>query len=284
MRLIRHTAALVASIIVLGACAATTVRTEPTPAAPAPRQARFDFEATGCAAAASTRLTVAIIAPSWQQQGATEGVKVSASLGNGSAITEIQNRFKDALRQDFLELVTCRGLATRGPFQNFDSMMFPDRDASNLLLEPVIESTLGMVDVAKVARCKGFLGTLGCTVDAAAGTSPTSYTVNGSIQLGGRVTLTLREPLTNTRMWTKSVDLPADRVKFTGQTVYSSTSSASLDLWADRGVQTVLVPALEEAYAAVLRASDGYLNTRELQLIAVQAADVRKKASIAIPR
>jgi len=66
--------------------------------------------------------------------------------------------------------------------------------------------------------------------------------------------------------------------------VFSAVSGTTPDLWADRGVQTVLAPALEEAYAAVLKAADGYLNPRELQLVAAQAAEVRRKASISIPR
>ena len=232
------------------------------------------------------KLTLAIIAPTWQQQSTNDGAKATAALGTatGSGVNDMQARFKTALRDDFLELVTCRGLLTRGPYQNFDSMMFPDRDASNLLLEPVIESTMGVVETTRVARCKGFLGKSMCSLDAVSGGTPTSYTINGTIQLGGRISLTLREPLSNTRMWTKSIEMPSDRVRFTGETVYSAVAGTTPDLWADRGVQTVLVPALEEAYAAVLKAADGYLNPRELQLVAAQAADVRKKASISIPR
>ncbi len=199
-------------------------------------------------------------------------------------MNDVQTRFKTALRDDFLELVTCRGLLTRGPFPNFDAMMYPDRDAANLLLEPLIESTIGMIEATRVARCKGFLGKAGCSLDAVSGSTPTSYTINGTIQLGGRIMLTLREPLTNTRMWTKSIEMPSERVRFTSETVFSAVSGTTPDLWADRGVQSVLAPALEEAYAAVLKAADGYLNPRELQLVAAQAAEVRRKASISIPR
>ena len=76
----------------------------------------------------------------------------------------------------------------------------------------------------------------------------------------------------------------SDRVQFTGEMVYWAISGKAPDLWADRGVLAVLVPALETPYAAVLQASDGFLNVRELQLVAAQAADVRRKASISIPR
>lgn len=288
MRLTSSVLGVLTLALTVGACASVATAGTPAPAATtsAPRTARFDYAPTACAAPASMKLTLAIIAPTWQQQAGTEATKASATLttATGSGVTDMQTRFKNALREDFLELVTCRGLTTRGPFANFDAMVFPDRDGSNLLLEPVIESTMGLVAVTRVARCKGFLGKAACSMDAVAGSTPTSYTINGTIQLGGRITLTLREPLSNTRMWTKSIEMPSDRVSFTGETVHSSLSGATPDVWADRGVQTVLVPALEAAYAAVLRASDGYLNPRELQLVAGQAADVKRKASISIPR
>ncbi len=286
MRLTHSIATILTLALTVGACATTAssgAAAAATPA-PAPRTARFDYAPTSCAAPASMKLTLAIVAPTWQQQQAADGSKVSASLGSGAGVTDIQTKFKTALRDDFLELVTCRGVVTRGPFRNFDEMMFPDREGSNLLLEPVIESTMGLVETTRVANCKGFFGKATCSLDAVSGGSPASFTINGTIQFGGRITLTLREPLTNSRMWTKSIEMPSDRVAFTGESVFSAVSGTAPDLWSDRGVQTVLVPALEAAYAAVLRASDGYLNPRELQLVAAQAAEVRKKASISIPR
>ena len=285
----RHPSAVTLPVVLsfaltVGACASTASISAPSTPTPAPRTARFDCAPTACAAPASTKLTLAIVAPTWQQQSSADGAKIGMSAITGGGISEMQTRFKTALRDDFLELVTCRGLLTRGPFANFDAMMFPDRDASNLLLEPVIEFTMGVVEVTRVPRCKGFLGKSMCSLDAVSGSTPTSYTITGTIQLGGRITLTLREPLTNTRMSTQCIEMPSDLVRFTGETVYSAVSGTAPDLWADRGVQAVLVPALETAYAAVLHASDGFLNVRELQLVAAQAADVRRKASISIPR
>ena len=283
MRLTSAAAVGLTLAITVGACATTAATGNPVAPVPSPRAARFDYAATNCAAPASMKLTLAIVAPTWQQQQAADGSKIIASV-TSAGTTDIQTRFKTALRDDFLELVTCRGLLTRGPFPTFEAMVFPDREGSNLLLEPVIESTLGFVEITRVPRCKGFIGKASCSLDVVAGGTPTSFTINGTIQLGGRITLTLREPLSNTRMWTRSIEMPSDRVRFIGETVFSAVSGTSPDLWSDRGVQSALVPALEGAYAAVLRASEGYLNPRELELVATQAAEVRRTASISIPR
>lgn len=277
-------AAAIGLTLTVGACASTATTGTRVAPVPAPRTARFDYASTDCVAPASMRLTLAIVAPTWQQQPAADGSKIGASLSSGAGVTDIQRRFTTALRDDFLELMTCRGLLTRGPYLSFEAMVYPDREGSNLLLEPVIESTLGFVEVTRVPRCRGFIGKASCGLDVVAGATPTSYTVNGALQLGGRITLTLREPLSNTRMWTRSIEMPSDRVRFTGESVYSAVAGTAADLWADRGVQSALTPALEAAYAAVLRASEGYLNPRELALVAAQAAEVRRKASISIPR
>ena len=279
-------ASLFALSITVAACATTSAVSAPEPSGPT---ARFYHVATGCAPASSMKLTLAIVAPAWQQKAPTiptpppppTSASAAPTVGGNAALNA---KFRAALRDDFLEIVACRGYLSKGPFDSFDAMVYPDREGSNLLLEPIIESSAAFVDITKAARCKGFLGKASCTMDAVSGTTPLSYTVNGAIQLGGRVTLTLREPVTNTRMWTKSVEMPSERVVFTGEGVYSASATIAPDLWADRGVQVVLVPALERAYASVLTAADGYLNARELQLVATQAADVRRKASISVPR
>jgi hypothetical protein len=272
-------------VIAVALAAACAPVAPPAPLTPVP-VARLDHAPTGCAAPSSMKLTLAIVAPTWQPPAsatAPTAAVVTSQVTPGMAA--LQGKFRTALRDDFLEIITCRGYLSKGPFESFDVMVFPEREGSDLLLEPVIESTMALIDVRPTASCKGFLGKTSCTLDAASGAAPTSFTLNGAIQLGGRVTLTLREPVTNTRMWTKSVEMPAERVPFTGETVYTPTSrTAPPDAWADRGVQTALAPALERAYRAVLQASDGYLNVRELQLVATQAADVRRKASISVPR
>jgi hypothetical protein len=241
------------------ACA--TAAPPAAPSTPIP-VARLDHAPAGCVAPSSMKLTLAIVAPTWQQR-SPEGSAPQAALTVQSSpgATTLQNKFRSALRDDFLEIVTCRGYLSKGPFDSFESMVFPDREGSDLLLEPVIESTMALIDVRPASHCKGFLGKASCTMEAASGATPTSFTLNGAIHLGGRVTLTLREPVTNTRMWTKSVEMPVERVPFTGETVYSALAKpAPPDAWADRGVQAALAPALERAYQAVLTASEGHLN------------------------
>ncbi len=244
--------------------------------APAPI-AVFDYSPTGCKTSNTTPLTLAIVAGTWRNK----------SKGEVLAQTEaipMQQKFADALRDDFLELVTCRGYATKGPFKDFDEMVFPEREASNLLLEPVLEANVEYTEIKQQPFCEGTMRRILCATEAASGTPPSEYTMNGTLIFGGRVTLSLKEPLTNTRMWTKSIDIGSTSVPFTGTTVYSAMTQKQSDLRADVGFLRALTPKLEEIYSTVLLTADRYLNQDELKLVATQADGVRKRGTIAVPK
>ncbi len=260
----------------LSGCAAAT-RPSQAPA-PAPL-ATFDFTPQGCVAPGVNKLTLAIVAPAWQNK----------SVGNATKVTDgetipLQARFTQALRDDFLELVNCRGFVTKGPFNAFDDMVFPDRDGSNLLLEPVVDANVQYTDVQKVAYCKGGLRAMMCTADAISSSAPSEFTVRGTLVFSGRVTLSLKEPVTNTRMWTKSIDLGNTSVPFQSTTVYSSALTSSPDIRKDVGLLNALTPKLEEIYRTVLTTADKYLDPAEVRLVSAQAAEVRKRGAISVPR
>jgi len=264
----------VACVSALTACAAAV---QP-PAPPAP-VATFDFTPQGCVAPGVNKITLAIVAPAWQNKSTGNAAKVT-----DGEIIPLQARFTQALRDDFLELVNCRGFATKGPFNTFDDMVFPDCDGSNLLLEPVVEANVQYTDIRKLAHCKGAFGNVMCTVDALGGTSPTEYTVSGTLVFSGRVTLSLKEPVTNTRMWTKSIDIGNTSVPFQGTTVFSSVMTNNPDFRKDVGLLNALTPKMEEIYRTVLTTSDKYLDPTEMKLVSTQAADVKKRGAISVPR
>jgi hypothetical protein len=155
-------------------------------------------------------------------------------------------------------------------------MVFPDRQAAQLLLEPEL---LISVQITGAQREEPqFLAAL---INKNAGVR-----ISATATVGGRVNLNLKEPVTNTRMWTRNIEVPTQSFSFTTDETYpAGATPAQLRYYAisDDGLLRALIPNLETMYGKVFEAAEGYLNKDELQSVAVQAADVRKKASIGVP-
>lgn len=257
----------------------------PTPAPP-PARVSFDHTpAAPCATPASLRVTLAVVSPQWKDATPSSmTVPVYSSTAypaQGSTTQRMREEFSSALRTDFFELLTCRGFLTKGPFDSFDQMVYPDREGSNLLLEPELEMRVVADQIEAVPVQSALRRTI---VNTGAG-----YKLKGSATLSGRVTLVLKEPLSNTRMWTRSIEVPAVTAEFVSDQAYHVTTAhtqESLRLAAvhDVGVMRALGPKLEQTYGAILTTADKYLNARELVVVSSQAAEVRKKAVIAVPR
>jgi hypothetical protein len=246
--------------------------TVPVQTAPSPPLAppHYDYTpAPPCDAPGSAKLTVAVVSP--QSPAPRAGRTVGAQPG-------IVLDIIPAMRDDFFELMTCRGYLTRGPFGSFEAMVYPDREGSQLLLEPELQIAVTVSSAA--ATSKNLLGQTIPTAPSMAGI------VTGSGSIGGRVALTLKEPITNTRMWTRSIEVPATTFAFTTEKRYSGAMPFAQLRYAvldDEGLRRVLQPNLEAMYLSVLKTAESYLNRQELATVARQAVDVRKKAAISVP-
>lgn len=258
--------------LALGLLACTPV--QPT-LQPVPKP-RYSYTPTGsCSPAGSSRLTLAIVAPRWQ------GANATPSGGTmGQTYRTPQDRFfpdlSAAMRADFLQLVTCRGYLAKGPFDSFEAMVYPDRVGSELLLEPEL---LIKVDIGEVSAVEpDFLTALA---------SSGQKKIRASASVGGRVNLNLKEPVTNTRMWARSINVASESFTFDSERLYPTArmtdDQARAVLLSDEGLARALSPKLEVMYGSVFTAADQYLNRQELSSVASQAVDVRKRAAIRVP-
>jgi hypothetical protein len=256
------------SVLVSGCVATQSAPPTPTP------KANYDFMPTQpCDQPGSTKLTFALVSPS--------SAWVDSTFA-GSATPKVFRDLSQAMRGDLLELITCRGYLTKGPFATFDEMVYPDREASQLLLEPQLDIRVAFDEFHWVQS--------GAFMQALTKSNTTFYKFNGSATVGGHVTLSLKEPLTNTRMWTKSIEVPSETFRFTSDSAYGSPTGTMIPngraqqvVINDPGLLRLLLPKLEAMYGNVFRTTQNYLNPTEMQTVATQAADVRKKASIRIP-
>jgi len=266
----RRRIARLCCLLVVAGC----VPVQPT-SAPIPKP-NYSYTPTGpCAPAGSSHLTLAIVAPRWQDANPAANAGVM-----GQTYRNPQQRFfpdlSAAMRADFLQLVTCRGYLAKGPFDSFEAMVYPDRMSSELLLEPEL---LIKVDIGEVTAVEpDFLTAL-------ANSGQKKIRANASVS--GRVNLSLKEPVTNTRMWVRSIEIPATPFTFDSDKLYPTSrmtdDMARMYLAADDGLARAVIPKLEAVYASVFSAADKYLNRQELTSVASQASDVRKRAAIRVP-
>ena len=258
------------------ACLSACMTSKPAPAPEPLAGPRYDFSPTPpCSPVGTTKLTVAIVSPRWQAP--TQSGLSMVNMGVAYTQPKILLDVAPAMRADFLELVSCRGYLAKGPFDSFEAMVYPDREASHLLLEPELQLDVDIPTISMVE--KSFLG--GLLKDKSGGQ------LTGTATVGGRVTLSLKEPVTNTRMWSRSIDIAPETFAFTSVSSYSSALSvpqAKLAVLNDDGLRRGLQPKLEAMYSRILTTADNYLDRRELTTVATQAADVRKKATIGVPR
>jgi len=210
----------------------------------------FDFTPPSAAVPGASGVTLALVSAGYSQTQPWTRVQpfsaLSASLG-----------------ADFEELLTARGFSVKGPFRSYEEMVFPDKQASDLVLVPNLDLSVSVQDVrqAKVELLTG------------------KIKYKGTAVIGGRVNLWLSESLTGTRMWSKSIPVVQASVPWESQTWRSKNEAfAEADVYADRGFAEAVGPTLERLYAETLRTAWAYLDPSEVQLVRGQAQDVKKRA------
>ncbi len=240
--------ALFAVVLLVAGCA-TTGQQVKKEAAPTPV---FDWNPPENATTASAGVTFGIVGGSYAKE--EDWIDVYPF-----------STFRDNMRGDFSELMTARGFTTTGPFRNADEMTYPDKKACDLILEPTLDVQLNVGGVTAEEHVK-IIG-------------DNYYTLNGDATIGGRVTLSVVESLSGTRMWNKSVSIEQATFPWKGEAKYVTPPQAGWYLKNEPGLQRAIAPHLEQAYNAILAKTWDYLNPEEMAVVAQQAMEVKDKTT-----
>ena len=207
--------------------------------------------------------------------------------------------FANTMTKDFMEVLNARGFGVTGPFETYDKIMHPVKEASDLLLTAEVTFT---ADMSGVSLGKRFIG-------KSFFDKTQYYTLQGSCTIKYDVTLVLSECLTNEPMWSKGITLEPFTVPF--DNLYPSYSQFDLtDLAVKYGQVTVtglgisqevyatqvfprcpigvfiekdnkfhadLGHALEKQYDEILKKIYIYLDPREMAIVKNQAMELRKR-------
>lgn len=180
------------------------------------------------------------------------------------AASPFGKRFSSSLAADFLELLTAKGFTVSGPYATVNEMTYPEKKNADLILVPEVdlEPQIRVVAVPQMNILTGMSG----------------YKYDGDSFMQGRITLAVMESLSGQRMWSKSIELPASKMPFHGQTKYA-TAVPGNEYLLDPALVAVQSAQLEQYYNDVLAKAWTYLNAEEMQQTKAAAQDVRAKTT-----
>ena len=197
----------------------------------------------------------------------------------GSTAVSMFQRFASNMAGDFGEIITARGYTLRGPFEIYDEMTVVDKENSDLILTAEVDfqsdfsgTYIEFVEFkgTPLSRVLG-LGTLGL--------GRGEWQASGQVRVFGRISLIIKESLTNERLWTKSVNISPLTVLLTSPLVYDQEYDVTLVdiLNRDHEFYTTLGKRLDAQYDEILSRTYGYLDPSEMLIISKQAAELRKR-------
>ena len=97
----------------------------------------------------------------------------------------------------------------------------------------------------------------------------TSIEFKGTCQIGGTISLVLWEPLSNQRLWSKSVDIPVESTDCT----VPPGSEESVGIQFTNKVSR----AIEKAFPVIMRTFEKYFSPEEMALVKQQSKELREK-------
>lgn len=249
-----------------------------TKSAPAPVvKPVFAFTAPEpCKAAGTAKITFGIVSPQFVKN---ESEQVTMYSAKGRAkLQAMYAEMSAAMRSDFLSLTSCKGFLAKGPYQSFGDMVFPDRIGSDLILVPELDIRIG-VD----ATSRNTTSNLALLINK---NTPQVIMVDGSVTLSGRVTIAVKESVTELRMWTRSIEIPAETFPFRGEEQFGAQYGAMPNAVAleDPAFLRALGPHLEKLYGRILTTTWNYLDAREMAVVRQQSLEPRNKAISGIAR
>lgn len=236
-----------------------------------------------CTTPASVPVTFAIVQPIWQKVGGTGSMIDAAALQDPKLAAWIKPRkdlfeeFSSSMRNDFFSLMSCKGYTTKGPYASFEEIVFPDRLASDLSLVPEIDLRVtANVEPTEPSLAQSLMPGLGLLKR---GVSTTKLKGVGSIS--GRITLAIRESVTDTRMWTRSIEIPSEAFDFTTQNEYPETSRVYFNevVTGDPAFIQALAPKVAAVYKKALTTAWNFTNPQEMRLVKAQSQEPRRRAT-----
>ncbi len=261
---------LVLGLMLLAGCETVSTTTDTGPR----RQPTFDFTPPEVAELGSSDVIFAITEAS--SLTLLDSYTLFRGADRATAHPQMFRLFASNMTSDFEEMLVARGFAVRGPFDSFQTMPFPDRDESDLILTAEVDLVPAFEELILEESLSGL-----DAITAVLGgnrSGPVNYRVGGSFAVQARVNLRITESVTNELMWTRSLDLGLVRANLLSESTYSERELTLVNLLQkESAFYSELGIALESQYAKVMQTTWDFLNPTEMKIVSNQAQKVRDR-------
>ncbi len=212
----------------------------------------FDYAPKVSAQPGSAAMVLSIIKPNYATQFTYGG-------------TELFKRFSSALESDITELIIAKGFTMKGPFATYDEMIFDDKKRTDIAIRIEIVPDFTAVQGGWQQHV------------SILGPSYNSYTYSGKASLVGKINLSGVEPLTNEKIWAKSVLIPnVENIPIQTSAKYKSPLSAN-EVLQDPAVYNAIGKALQEQYAGIMDKVAAHFNPEEFGSLKPQIKELKSK-------
>ncbi|MBN2559504.1 MAG: hypothetical protein JXQ75_01050 [Phycisphaerae bacterium] len=208
--------------------------------------------------APASDVTIAIVKPNDANAPAPllEGQRLVAPSAQRA---RVEAEFRSGIVAQLQELLGKKGFKQTGPFDDLDSMTFPDKKGSDLTLTTQLGLALRIPHAYPVLE-QGF-------GDKLMGGGVHVLQSAGLCAMTGYISFVMLEPLSGEKIWIKKVDLPPTEADCSGKGTADNFNAI------DNGVARLF----ERTYQLAMKKAWDYLSPEEVMLLKKQSQELRAK-------
>ena len=207
--------------------------------------------------AQASDITIAIVRPIDANAGQATSGKVLAV--NSKNMLKTEEAFNAGIVAQLQELMNRKGFKQTGPFDDLNSMTFPDKKAADLTLTTQVGLNFA-VPPTSVKYEQGF-------GDQLVGSGVGVIESKGVCSSSGFISFVMLEPLSGEKIWIKKIDVPPTEVNCTGKGTRENFTVI------DNGVAALL----EKAFQLTMKKAWDYVSPEEITLLKKQSQELRAK-------
>lgn len=177
--------------------------------------------------------------------------------------SELFRQFKDAIGDDIEELIIAKGFNLKGPYSEFDDMIFDDKKRTDMAIEIEMDPQFSAAE----GKWRSVFVIGGGWL----------YTYSGKVSLIGKINLSGVEPLTNQKIWAKSVSIPPiENIIIETSEKYDHALS-DYEIYQDPGVYNAVGKALTLQYKNIMDKVAIQLDAEEFTSLKTEIKELKAK-------